>query len=123
MHRLFLLPEQAMKQKYFFVGVAALMLATATLPSFADDNHVSLLGGATEPSAASLTITIGPNTAYVNVTRGDIVKFVVGDKSFAWSFDGASTISEIDLNNIAPPGILNHLVKVYVKRNTIYDGA
>ena len=112
-----------MKQKFLFACAAALMLTITTLCSCAADNHAKLLGDAVEPSAASKTITIGSDTAYVNVTRGDIVKFVVGDKTFGWHFDGAGTVSEIDLNNIAPPGVLNHVVKVYIKRDPAYNGA
>ncbi len=112
-----------MKQKIFLICAATLILGGTTLSAFAADNHAALLGQAAAPATANRTIIIGPDTAYVNVTRGDVVKFVVGDKTFAWNFGGPSTIGEIELNAIAPPGILNHTVKAYIKRNLLDDGA
>lgn len=111
-----------MKQKFLFACVAALILNTVTLSSFAGDNHAGLLGDPAEPSQASRTINIGLDTAYVNVTHGDVVKFVVGDKIFAWNFNGPARIAEIDLNDIAPPDTLNHTVKAYVRRDPATNG-
>jgi hypothetical protein len=111
-----------MKQKFLFAGTLALILTTATLPSFSADDHANLLGAEAAPSTASRTIVIGPDTAYVNVMHGDIVKFIVGDKTFAWNFNGPARISEIDLNKIAPPGVLNHVVKAYIKRDPATNG-
>ncbi|MDR3481475.1 MAG: CzcE family metal-binding protein [Burkholderiaceae bacterium] len=108
-----------MKMKILIAGAASVMLAAATLPAVAGNN---LLGDRVEPTAASRTVVIGADTAYVNVTGGDVVKFVVGDKTFAWAFNGPSNIGEIDLNKIAPAGALDHAVKVYVARNVTTDG-
>ena len=111
-----------MKLKFLVAASAALILTSASLSSFADENHSTLLGDPAAPSAAVRTIVIGQNTGYVNVTRGEIVKFVVGDKAFAWDFNGPSNISAIDLSVVAPSGVLDHAVKAYVARNIIDDG-
>jgi hypothetical protein len=108
-----------MKMKILFAGAASVILATAMLPAVAGDN---LFGDRVEPLSASRTVVVGANTGHVNVTGGDVVKFVVGDKSFAWAFNGPSSIGEIDLNEIAPAGTLDHTVKVYVARNPDTDG-
>jgi hypothetical protein len=112
-----------MKKTFFFASVATLMLTITALSARAAGSYADLYGDAVEPSAASRTIAIDPNTSYVNVSRGDTVKFLVGDKTFAWRFDGAGTISEVDLNNIAPANLIDHTVKVYIKRTPMYDGA
>jgi hypothetical protein len=114
--------EDVMKQKILFVSAVALMLAAATLSSIAADNSSELLGNKVPTSAAYRTVTIGPNTTYVNVMHEDIVQFAIGDQLFAWDFNGPSTLSEIDLNKIAPSGALNHLVRVYISRNPLIDG-
>lgn len=99
-----------------------MLLATATFSSMATDNYVNLLGEAVPPTTASRTITIHADAAYVNATGGEIVKFVVDNKTFTWDFDTAGNISEIDPNKIAPPGVVNHMVNVYVARDPTYLG-
>lgn len=64
------------------------------------------------PSAADRMIVIQPTTKAVNVFENDTVLFKVGDKQFALKFDGNN--SYYDLSKLAPPGVLNHTVKVYV---------
>lgn len=111
-----------MKLNILFARIAATS-AVAILSSCASDGRADLLGDAATGTDASRTISIGPNTAYVNVTDGDIVKFIVDDKIFVWNFDGPSNISEIDLNKVAPPGRLNRVVKAYIDRNPDTDGS
>jgi hypothetical protein len=58
----------------------------------------------------------------VNVTGGDTVRFIEGDRSFAWTFNVASNISSFELNLVAPPGALDHPVQVYVAPDPRYIG-
>lgn len=98
---------------------------TCTLLACAPINssvRLDLLGDPAPVSGATKTIVITPETKYVNVTGGDIVKFVVGDKSFAWNFDGMEEPAPFDLNLAAPAGILDHKVMVYVAPNPMYMG-
>lgn len=83
---------------------------------------VDLYGQPAPISAAERTIAITPNTKYVNVEGGQIVKFVVGGKAFAWNFNTASSINSFDLNDVAPPGVLNHVVRAYVSPDPKYIG-
>lgn len=102
--------------------IAGAVMLTVAAAAAAADNDGDILGKAEPASGAARTIVIGSNIDYVNLERGEIVNFVVGDKSFAWSFATAGTISELDLNDIAPPGLLDHRVKAYIKRLPLYDG-
>lgn len=84
--------------------------------------RVDLLGDPALVSAATRTIVVTPATRAVNVTAGEIVKFVAGDKSFAWNFDGAGVVSAFELNIAAPPGMFDHTVMAYVAPNPMYSG-
>ena len=98
------------------MAVASLSL---TFCASASDN---LLGQSEPVDQVTKTVVIGPETTFVNVDRGDVVKFVVGDKSFAWSFNSPTNISEVTLNQVAPAGMLDHTVRAYIKRLPVYDG-
>lgn len=82
----------------------------------------AFLGDLASPAAATKTIVIQPDTKWVNVTGGDTVKFIAGDKAFAWAFNVASNVRSFDLNRVAPPGMLNHRVVVYVAPDPRYIG-
>ncbi len=101
----------------FFAAVACAALATQ---AWAGDG--GLLGQSEPPGSADRTIVVTPATSYVNVDRGDVVRFVVGDKTFSWSFATPSNISVIELNAIAPAGTFDHPVRAYIKRLPLYDG-
>jgi uncharacterized membrane protein YgcG len=96
---------------------AAALCAACSLPP-----RIDLMGDPAVVTAATRTVVIAPDTSYVNVTGGEIIKFVVGDKAFAWNFDGADYLDKFDLNQTAPPGMLDHRVIVYVAANPLYSG-
>ena len=73
-------------------------------------------------SAAERVIVIRPDTKHVNVEGGQIVKFDVGDKSFAWHFLTAPGIAAFKLNDVVPPGILDHTVMAYISPDPRYVG-
>lgn len=104
----------------FAASVAFSLLAGCafTGPSYSD------LGTPAEGRSFDRKVVIGPNTKWVNVDGGEVVKFVVqetdgADKSFTWHFD---TFSETvgDLSKLAPPGVLGRPVKVFVGPNPLY---
>lgn len=78
-------------------------------------------GESVADSAATKTVVIAPDTRYVNVTGGEVVKFVEGNKSFAWNFDGPYAYA-FELNRVAPPGVLDHRVMAYVDADPYYNG-
>ena len=67
---------------------------------------------------ATRTITVGPDTKYVNVTGGEVVRLQVGGRTFVWNFIG--TRSSFDLARIAPAATVDHKVTVYVAPNPMY---
>jgi hypothetical protein len=84
--------------------------------------NIRLLGNAAPDAAAEQTITITPDTRYVNVQSGRVVRFEVGAKSFTWNFDCPQSIQSFDLNRVTPPGLLDHTVTAYVSTNPLYVG-
>ncbi|MFC3107628.1 CzcE family metal-binding protein [Undibacterium arcticum] len=111
-----------MNQKLLLPSIFTVMLSAACVSPIDTRPRLDLLGDPAPVSAATRTIVIAPNAKYVNVTGGETVKFVVGDKSFAWYFDGPEDVSSFDLNRIAPSGVLDHAVIAYVAPNPLYMG-
>jgi hypothetical protein len=95
-------------------GLVASVAAGAAVPS-------SQLGESAMPGQAQRTIVITPTTQYVNVSGGDVVKFVANGTTFAWNFDGSPENSSFDLGRVAPPGALDHAVTAYVAANPLYN--
>jgi hypothetical protein len=91
-----------------------LTVGALAFPAMAVRNYIELYGDPVPASAAGRTITINPETRYVNVEGGSAVTFVAGDKSFTWLFNGAGNVGAFDLNLVAPPGMLDHKVRAYV---------
>jgi hypothetical protein len=109
-----------MKTKLLIRTVVALTLSVSALSSMAATRG-DLLGDPVPASApANRTITITPDTKYVNVEGGQTVRFDVGGQTFAWNFDGSVTVGSFDLNRVAPPGLLDHPVTAYVSPNPMY---
>lgn len=108
-----------MNTKSLIPTVLAGTLSLATFSSIAATPR-GLLGDAAPDTAAERTIKITPDTRYVNVTGGQVVKFDVGGKTFTWHFDGPETLWAFDLNKVAPPGLLDHKVMAYISPNPIY---
>ena len=99
---------------------AALMLSAASLTAMgAAMTRTDLVGESVSPTAASRTIVINDNTKWVNVTHGDVVKFVANGQEFAWDFDGVP--QAFDLKQVAPQGAIDHSVRVYIA-TTLEDG-
>lgn len=62
-----------------------------------------------------------PDTLSVNVTSGDVVTFIAGERQFTWNFDSVVGIARIDLNQIAPYGTLNRPVAACIAPRPLYD--
>jgi heavy-metal resistance protein CzcE len=105
--------------KFFAPAFAALTLSAASLS--ANALTTGDLYGEPAPGgyAADRTIVVTPQTKFINVTRGEVVKLKVGSSEFAWEFNGLA--QPFELNKIAPEGALNHKVEVYVG-TSIQDG-
>lgn len=106
--------------KHLFFCAQVLLLSACAYQN--SERPIALLGDPAPPAAATKSILIQPDTKWVNVTGGDIVKFVVGEKTFAWAFNVASNVDAFELNRVAPPGILDHRVVAYVAPDPRYIG-
>jgi Heavy-metal resistance protein CzcE len=90
----------------------ALGLVIACAGAYAIDLDMKLLGDPVPVKAAGRTIVIMPDTRWANVEEGETVKFVVNGHEFAYYFNGQ--VGDFDLEKIAPPGVLDHPVRVYM---------
>jgi hypothetical protein len=115
--------EDVMKQLTVCIAGVALCAMTAITATTAFAGPNDLYGEPAPVSAADHTVVINHDTQYVNVTGGDVVKFIVHGQPYTWNFDTASNINVIDLNALLPAGSLHHTVRVYVARDPTYDGA
>ena len=98
--------------KLLVPAVAALALSAASLTAVALTD-ADRYGEAASPAAAERTIVIGPNTGWVNVKHGEVVKFVANGQEFAWNFDGL--LNSFDLKQIAPQGAIAQDVGVSIE--------
>jgi hypothetical protein len=99
------------------VKLAAILfcIATAGANAASHAGKPSLVPSITSPEAADKTVVIKDGTKHVNVYEDETVLFIVGTKQFAVKFDGHSYF--YDLVTIAPAGLLNHKVRIYVGPN------
>ena len=80
-----------------------------------------LVGTAVPVDAATRTVNITPATHYVNVIGGDVVRFESAGQAFAWDFNFSPIVSVFALNQVAPSGLLDHEVLVYVLPDPLYN--
>lgn len=111
-----------METKLLLRTALALALALPGLSSTAAAPRLDLLGDPAPTTAAGRTIAITPDTKYVNVQGGEVVRFDVGGHSFAWCFDGPMDVLAFDLARVAPSGMLDHAITAYVSPNPLYIG-
>jgi len=83
--------------------------------------RADLLGTAIPASAAAHSVVITPATRWVNVTGGDTVRFVAGGREFGWDFHVSPLVQVFDLNRVAPPGVLDRPLPVYVDPDPNYS--
>jgi hypothetical protein len=117
--------ENVMKPKLVVLIVVAMTLGVLNLSASALTPG-SLMGEVVPLSGATRTIPIDAKTRYVNVTAHETVKFVVNGNAFALNFSGSSATtfafvpSVFDLAQLAPAGVLDHKVTVYVAPDPLY---
>lgn len=108
-----------MTSKFLIPTLLALTLSVSAVSSMAAVNR-GLLGETATTATTSRVMTITPNTKYVNVQGGQAIQFNTGSGTFAWTFDGSA--KSFELNRVAPAGLLDHQVRVYVSPNPLYNG-
>ena len=106
-----------MKPKLVVPIVIAMALGFVNLSASAF-THSSPMGEVVPQLGAMRTIRIDAKTKHVNVTANETVKFEANGNAFAVNFAGG--LSEFDLNQLVPAGVLDHKVTVYVAPNPLY---
>lgn len=107
--------------KRLFIPVLILPLL-ASCAAHRSEQPISFFGDPIPHEEAEITIEIRPQTKWVNVTGGETVRFVVGDKAFGWAFNTPWGARPFDLQRIAPPGVLDRPVTAYVAPDPRYLG-
>lgn len=100
--------------------VVVLALISLNLTTVAAVAKPKSMPTASTPEAANKMIVIKSTTKSVNVFENDTVLFKIGNKQFAIKFDESNTY--YDLRTLAPPGVLNRKVDVYVAPNRVQHG-
>ena len=103
------------------IAVGLLVLTSACMTPMDQAKRISFLGDAAPVASAERTVVIKPDTTSVVVTGGDTIAFTSGTQSFAWNFDGPGTYN-FDLALVAPKGMLDHKVMVYVDSDPFVNG-
>jgi len=101
--------------KLFLPALAAATLSAASLVATAAVTETDMLGNPAQASAVQRTVVINPDTRWVTVEHGEVIRFVANGREFAWAFNGLS--SSFDLNKVAPAGALDRDLKVYIWPN------
>lgn len=103
-----------MKRTMFFLAVITPILYATAMSSIAAPPGPEYAGAPAPTTAADYTVNLTSATKYVNVDRGDTVRFVAGGQQFAWNFNSADTTWAVSLRDIAPPGVIGRDVIVYI---------
>ena len=93
-------------------SIAAVLLS-ATPASQAGDIADPYGSPAPAPSARR-EIRIDPATRYVNVARGEIIRFSTPQGTFAWSFDTDRNRNGFEFSRIAPKTVATEGIRVFV---------
>jgi hypothetical protein len=122
-----------LKQKGKIAALAACCMLSLAAPARAESivvggsQYQSQFGARVDGSRYDSEIVVAANTRWVNVVSGQVVRFVVPDKSgtnvsFTWYFDtwGGRVA---DLSRLAPAGMVQRPVKVYIGDDPRYSGA
>jgi len=102
------------------LALPVLLACTLAGPVLAQQTPDFFRGTAAEASQATRTVTITPQTRWVNVEWREAVLFDVGGTRFAWRFDGPGARA-VDLQQIAPAGLITRPIMVYVSTQNEYS--
>jgi hypothetical protein len=117
--------ENVMKPKLLVLTVIGVTLGFLNLSASAFTPG-SPMGQVVPLTGAMRTIPIDAKTKYVNVTAHETIRFVDNGNVFAINFSSSSATtsafvpSVFDLSQIAPAGVVDHKVRVYVAPDPLY---
>ncbi|SRR5260221_5613834 len=106
---------------YLSASALALGLTFGASTAFSEEAGTSLenYGTSVSGNRVDRTIVVQVDCTYVNVKNGEKVRFVVkqsdgSERSFAWRFDVFPGVNEVAMSKVAPAGLLDHDVRIYV---------
>jgi hypothetical protein len=116
--------ENNMKTRLLLPVLTAITLAAAST-AFAGVTQADVRGSAAPAqSSVDQVVVVTDATRHVNVSGGSTVRFVVGERSFTWTFqNGTANVVPFDLQLIAPQGVLTHPVTTYVSDSAPYHNS
>jgi len=110
-----------MKTTAIRAALAAALVSTLGLAGAAQAQSIVHVTGSNDGQpTADRTVTVKDNTRYVNVTDGETVHVVHGDRSFTWTADTPQRDGVTSLAKIAPQGFGDANALVYVAQNPLY---
>jgi hypothetical protein len=110
-----------MYRKFYARAILVTCLSGMVFSVFASPRRLDLLGDPAPVMQGNRTIQVDPGVKHISVETGETINFVVGDKTFAWSFN-APLGADFDLRQIAPVGSLQHSVYVHAAPDPLYVG-
>jgi plastocyanin len=102
------------------LGLALLAGFAHAAPTATTSTSAASYGETARAEAADRTIVVKPGAA-VNVTNGETVTFIVGEKSFTFHFQTYSSTQSLPLAAIAPADVNAGSVRVYVAASPLYQ--
>jgi hypothetical protein len=118
-----------LNQKGRIAALAAccMLMLAATAQAESASQYRSRFGAYAEGGRYDREIVVGANVHWINVVSGQVIRFVVLDAAgasatFIWNFDTWGD-RVADLNRLAPAGMLQRPIKVYIANDPRYGGA
>jgi hypothetical protein len=99
--------------------VAALMMSLGAVNAAAQ--VADPFGVSADNVMPNREIAVNASTKYINVSQGEVVKFVSQQQSFTWKFDTFGR-QPFALSEIAPKGFDGANAMIYLSTNPLYRG-
>jgi Heavy-metal resistance protein CzcE len=111
-----------LKTHVLTAAVLATLTSTTVMAASEGGDTWSAYGSPVEAKKADRVVHLGPNSRWVTVSYGEIIRFVAQNgngsvRSFDWRFDVSPEVNSVALNKVAPADFPNREVRVYVEAN------
>jgi len=117
-----------LNQKGRIAALAACCMLTLAAPARAESEaqYRSQFGAYADGGRYDREIVVAANLHWVNVVSGQVIRFVVPDAAgasaaFTWNFDTWGD-RVADLSRLAPAGMVQRPIKVYIANDPRYGG-
>ena len=118
-----------LKQERSIAAFAACCILSLAAPAHAatDAQYRSQYGSPAEGGRYDREIVVTPDVRWIDVVSGQVVRFVIADTAgpsatFTWYFDTFGG-RVADLSRLAPAGMEQRPVKIYIAIDSRYGGA